>query len=129
MSYIEDAWDPLDHFLTGSYKRHTKTKKPKDVDIFVVVDPAGRQGSLAGGTGREAVLALRDVLATRWSDLDPDDNVATINYGDEDVASYEVAPVFRRAGGRLHDAEPRRLDGYGSTAAGSACHEEEQAVR
>lgn len=97
--HIEDAWDLVDHFLTGSYKRHTKTKKLKDVDIFVVVDPAGRQGSLTGGTGREALLALRNVLATRWSDLDVDDNVVTINYGDEDVASYEVAPVFRRVGG------------------------------
>ena len=97
--HIEGSWDLVDHFLTGSYKRYTKTKKLKDVDIFVVLDPAGRQGALAEGTGREAVLALRDVMATRWSDLDTDDNVVTINYGDEDVASYEVAPVFRRAGG------------------------------
>ena len=97
--HIEGTWQLVNHFLTGSYDRHTKTKKLKDVDIFVVVDPAGPQGSLADGTGREAVLALRDVLASRWSDLDADDNVVTINYGDEDVASYEVAPVFPREGG------------------------------
>ena len=97
--HIEGAWQLVDHFLTGSYKRHTKTKKLKDVDIFVVVDPAGPQGSLADGTGTEAVLALHNVLASRWSDLDTDDNVVTINYGDEDVASYEVAPVFPREGG------------------------------
>lgn len=97
--HIEGAWQLVDHFLTGSYKRHTKTKKLKDVDIFVVVDRAGAQGSLADGTGRAAVRALRDVLASRWSDLDADDNVVTINYGDEDVASYEVAPVFPREGG------------------------------
>ena len=75
--HIEGSWQLVDHFLTGSYARHTKTKKLKDVDIFVVVDPAGPQGSLADGTGREAVLALRDVLASRWSDLDADDNVVT----------------------------------------------------
>ena len=97
--HIENSWELLDHFLTGSYDRHTKTKKLKDVDIFVVVDPDGPQGSLADGTGTAAVLALRDVLAERWSDLDADGNVVTINYGDEDVASYEVAPVFPRAGG------------------------------
>ena len=97
--HIEDSWDLVDHFLTGSYARYTKTKKLKDVDIFVVVDPAGPQGSLANGTGREAVLALRELLASRWSDLDADDNVVTISYGDEDVASYEVAPVFPRTGG------------------------------
>ena len=97
--HIEGAWQLADHFLTGSYDRHTKTKKLKDVDIFVVIDPAGPQGSLADGSGRAAVNALADVVATRWSDLDIDDNVVTINYGDEDVASYEVAPVFPRESG------------------------------
>ena len=63
------------------------------------MDPDGPQGSLADGTGTAAVRELRDVLADRWTDLDTDDNVVTINYGDEDVASYEVAPVFPRNGG------------------------------
>ena len=98
-NHIEGSWQLLDHFLTGSYVRHTKTKKLKDVDIFVVIDPKGPQGKLADGTGTAAVLALRDVLAKRWSDLDVDDNVVTVNYGGEDVASYEVAPVFPRVGG------------------------------
>ncbi len=97
--HIRGSWKLVDDFLTGSYDRHTKTKKLKDVDIFVVVDPDGPQGALADGTGTAAVLALRNVLAERWSDLDVDDNVVTINYGDEDVASYEVAPVFPRNGG------------------------------
>ena len=97
--HIEGAWQLADHFLTGSYDRHTKTKKLKDVDIFIVIDPDGPQGSLAEGSGRAAINALGDVLVTRWSDLGIDDNVVTINYGDEDVASYEVAPVFPRTGG------------------------------
>lgn len=97
--HIEKHWELVDHFLTGSYKRHTKTKKLKDVDIFVVIDPDGPQGELAKGTGSAAVSALRKVLASRWDDLTVDDNVVTINYGNEDVASYEVAPVFERAGG------------------------------
>ena len=96
---IEESWELKDHFLTGSYDRHTKTKKLKDVDIFVVVDPDGPQGRLAKGTGTAAVLELRDVLAKSWDDLDTDDYVVTVNYGDEDVASYEVAPVFEREGG------------------------------
>ncbi len=96
--HIEASWQLVDHFLTGSYARHTKTKKLKDVDIFVVVDPKGSQGALADGTGTAAVLALRDLLAERWEDLDADDNVVTINYGGEDVTSYEVAPVFPRNG-------------------------------
>ena len=97
--HIRASWQLVDDFLTGSYRRHTKTKRLKDVDIFVVVDPDGPQADLAEGTGTAAVLALRDLLATRWADLDADDNVVTINYGEEDVASYEVAPVFPRRGG------------------------------
>jgi hypothetical protein len=94
--HIEVSWTLTDHFLTGSYDRHTKTKKLKDVDIFAVVDPDGPQGYLASGTGRAAVSALRDVLATRWPDVESDDFVATVSYAGEDVASYEVAPVFAR---------------------------------
>ena len=97
--HIECSWQLVNHFLTGSYDRQTKTKKLKDVDIFAVIDPDGPQGSLAKGSGKAAITALRKVLATRWSDLDTDDNVVRINYGgDEDVASYEVAPVFQREG-------------------------------
>ncbi len=97
--HIEASWELVEHFLTGSYKRDTKTKKLKDVDIFVVVDPKGPQGALADGTGTAAVLALRDLLSERWKDLDADDNVVTVNYSGEDVASYEVSPVFARSGG------------------------------
>lgn len=96
--HIESSWQLVNHFLTGSYDRQTKTKKLKDVDIFVVIDPQGPQSTLATGTGTAAISALRDVLATRWTDLDVDDNVVKINYQGEDVASYEIAPVFERAG-------------------------------
>ena len=97
--HVKRSWKLVDDFLTGSYDRHTKTKKLKDVDIFVVVDPDGPQRALVNGTGSAAVSALYNVLADRWSDLSIDDNVVTINYGNEDVASYEVAPVFQREGG------------------------------
>ena len=97
--HIQTSWKLVDHFLTGSYARHTKTKKLKDVDIFVVIDPNGPQGSLARSSGSAAVLALRKLLAHRWSDLDVDENVVTINYSGEDVASFEIAPVFPRNGG------------------------------
>lgn len=97
--HIRAAWSLTDDFLTGSYARHTKTKKLKDVDIFVVINPAGPQGALATGSASTALSQLHDVLATRWSDITLDDNVVTINYAGEDVTSYEVAPVFPRSGG------------------------------
>ena len=96
---IEDDWQLTNHFLTGSYDRHTMTKRLKDVDIFAVIDPDGPQATLASGSGLDAVAALKDVLATRWEDLETDANVVRINYKGEDVASYEVAPAFKRGEG------------------------------
>src|SRR2546429_5729848 len=84
--HIESSWQLLDHFLTGSYARHTKTKKLKDVDIFAVIDPEGPQGHLAKGSGSAAVAALKAVLATRWTVLETDGHVVTIDYAGEDVA-------------------------------------------
>src|SRR5262249_47289865 len=44
--HVASEWELEDDFLTGSYRRHTKTKKLKDVDIFVVVKRDGAQGHL-----------------------------------------------------------------------------------
>lgn len=97
--HIEKEWTLDRTFLTGSYDRHTKTKKLKDVDIFAVIDPDGPQGDLADGTGTAAVAALKKVLASGWDDVQADDYVATVHYAGEDVASYEIAPVFSRPEG------------------------------
>jgi hypothetical protein len=97
--HVRASWKLVDDFLTGSYARRTKTKKLKDVDIFVVIDPKGPQGHLANGTGMGAVQALRDLLASRWDGLRTDEHVVIINYPSEEVASYEVAPAFPRKGG------------------------------
>jgi len=96
--HVRTRWSLDNDFLTGSYDRHTKTKKLKDVDIFIVVDPDGPQADLANGTGTDAVQALVEVLSTRWT-VTADDHVATIEYAGEQVASYDVAPVFARSGG------------------------------
>ncbi|MBB3753677.1 hypothetical protein FHT44_006199 [Mycolicibacterium sp. BK634] len=92
--HVRLHWSLADDFLTGSYDRHTKTKKLKDVDIFVVIDPDGPQGTLAECTGSAAVAALADVIRKKWPDAGTDDTVVTISYSGEDVASYEVAPAF-----------------------------------
>ena len=36
---IRGGFDIDNDFLTGSYRRHTKTKPPKDVDIFFCLGP------------------------------------------------------------------------------------------
>lgn len=97
--HIRASWTLEADFLTGSYDRHTKTKKLKDVDIFVVIDPDGPQAYLANGSGVAAIEALSDVLSTRWSEVATDDYVATVEYAGDDVTSYEIAPVFARSAG------------------------------
>lgn len=92
--HIRASWALTDDFLTGSYDRHTKTKRLKDVDLFVVIDPTGPQAHLADGSGTAAVKALADVLRTRWPDVSTDETVVTVAYAGEDVASYEIAPAF-----------------------------------
>lgn len=96
--HIRSRWALTDDFLTGSYRRHTKTKRLTDVDIFVVIDPNGPQGDLIDGTGTAALDALADVLSTSWT-VETDANVVRIRYADEDVASYEIAPAFAAASG------------------------------
>jgi hypothetical protein len=97
--HVRASWDVSDDFLTGSYDRHTKTKKLKDVDIFVVIKADGAQGSLRQGTGKAAVNALAKVLQTKWPDVSTDDTVAKVSYAGEDVASYEIAPAFKTSAG------------------------------
>lgn len=91
--HVRTRWALSDDFLTGSYRRHTKTKRLTDVDIFVVVDPEGAQADLIDGTGTAALDALAGVLSTRWT-VETDTNVVRITYADENVASYEIAPAF-----------------------------------
>jgi Second Messenger Oligonucleotide or Dinucleotide Synthetase domain len=97
--HIRQHWSLTEDFLTGSYDRHTKTKKLKDVDIFVVIDPNGPQADLTNDTGAAAVTALAQVIKEKWSDVTTDDTVVTISYSGEEVASYEIAPAFATSHG------------------------------
>lgn len=93
-------WGISSAFLTGSYDRHTKTKKLKDVDIFAVIDPDGAQASLRQ-RGPAAVLGdLKDVLDKKYPGQVTVDVVAcVISFGSEEIMSFEVVPAFDRTGG------------------------------
>ncbi len=58
MTSCATSWQLEDDFLTGSYRRDTKTKKLKDVDIFVVIDPKGPQGGLRD---KDPVVVLEEL--------------------------------------------------------------------
>ncbi len=107
--YIRGHWPGSvdDDFLTGSYKRDTKTKKLKDVDIFIVLKDHGPHGPYRRRPPGDILDALLDLLQTRWPDAYRDGMAIVIPYGSEDeIMSMEVVPAFHRKGGGYHIPNP-----------------------
>lgn len=97
---VRASWQLDDDFLTGSYRRNTKTKRLKDVDIFVVIDPTGPQADLRQDSPSTILAELREILQTKYSNVVSDGFACTVKFGDEDdVASFDVVPAFKRTGG------------------------------
>src|SRR6266566_238047 len=95
--HVREAWDLEDDFLTGSFRRETKTKPLSDVDIFVVVDRKGRQANLRQQSPAAILQALKSVLASMFQDVVIDGMACVVQFGgDEDVVSYDVVPAFKR---------------------------------
>jgi predicted nucleotidyltransferase len=105
---VRERWSLEDDFLTGSYRRDTKTKRLRDVDIFVVVDPGGDQASLRQETPSRILAELKAVLDAKYDDVKVDGFACVVRFGpDEEVASFDVVPAFKRTGGgyEIPDAE------------------------
>jgi len=101
--HVRTRWDLSADFLTGSYLRDTKTKKLRDVDIFLVVDADGDQSDLRKKPAANALEQLRQVLATKWPDTYIDVLACVVPFGpDDEVMSFDVIPAFERAGGGYH---------------------------
>lgn len=111
--YVTGRWDLIDDFLTGSYRRDTKTKKLKDIDIFIVINPDGAQVGHRTGPPGDVLDALQALLTDRWSDAYRDGMAVVIPYGnDDEVMSIDVVPAFDRKGEGT--ASPTRPPGRGS---------------
>ena len=107
--HVRLHWSLVDDFLTGSYRRQTKTKPLKDVDIFVVVDADGDQGHLRNELPRVVLDRLLEVIQIKWKDAFIDGMAVVIPFGPEDtVTSMEVVPAFERAGGGWFIPDPDR---------------------
>src|SRR4051794_32132247 len=63
---VRGTWQLEDDFLTGSYRRETKTKKVKDVDIFVVIDPKGPQAHVRNLDPSVVLDELRKLLKDQY---------------------------------------------------------------
>lgn len=92
-----------DDFLTGSYRRHTKTKPLQDVDIFCVLS-AEKEGHYLKKSSSVVLDDFRQVLADKYGrqNVDQDARCVVVRFGtptfgenDEDkVFSIDVAPAF-----------------------------------
>lgn len=105
---VREKWSLDDDFLTGSYRRGTKTKRLKDVDIFVVIDPSGEQADLRQEHPSQVLGQLKVVLEGTYDDVTVDGFACVVKFGpDDEVASFDVVPAFKRTGGgyEIPDAE------------------------
>lgn len=108
---VSEHWDVDEDFLTGSYRRETKTKKLKDVDIFIVIDPDGEQAGLHDENPTKLLSELQKVLENKYDDVTPDGFGCTVRFGqDDEVASFDVVPAFSRSSGgwEIPDADRGR---------------------
>jgi hypothetical protein len=98
--HVAANWDLDDDFLTGSYRRNTKTKRLKDVDIFVVLKPDGAQAYLRERPPTEVLAELSKLLGAHYGKVTTDGFACTVAFGDDDeVASFDIVPAFKRKGG------------------------------
>jgi hypothetical protein len=105
--YAGSQWDLIDDFLTGSYRRDTKTKKLKDIDIFIVIDPDGAQAGYRTRPPADVLNDLETLLADRWPGARRDGMAVVIHYGsDDEVMSIDLVPAFDRTGGGYFIPDP-----------------------
>lgn len=86
-------------FLTGSYARHTKTKKLKDVDIFCVLQSQGADADLCERSPWEALSHLQGILAKTYTSPTPSigRRSCTVKFSSADeVPSFDVVLAFDR---------------------------------
>ncbi|MGI8700883.1 MAG: CBASS oligonucleotide cyclase [Nocardioidaceae bacterium] len=89
-------------FLTGSYARHTKTKKLKDVDIFIVVRAEGADVGLRDQTPWSVLSTLQQHLAAKYTSPAPaiGRRSCTVEFSSSDeVPSFDVVLAFEREEG------------------------------
>jgi predicted nucleotidyltransferase len=105
--FVKSHWDLADDFLTGSYRRDTKTKKLKDIDIFVVLDADDSQAGFRDQAPIQVINALESLLRQKWSAAARDGMAVVIPYGaDDDVMSIDVVPAFKREDGGYYIPNP-----------------------
>lgn len=99
---MDDAFDLDDDFLTGSYKRWTKTKPLKDVDIFCVLAESERHYRKSPPS--VLLHKVEETLVDRYgrNNVECQHRSVTVNFGvaetdgetNDQVMSFDVVPAF-----------------------------------
>lgn len=106
---VRERWTLSDDFLTGSYRRGTKTKPLKGVDVFVVIDLDGPQAYLRQEPPGVVLSRLLEVIREKWDEAFLDGMAVVITFGPDDVVtSIEVVPAFDRPDGGWFIPDPDR---------------------
>lgn len=104
--YLKSKFDIDRDFLTGSYKRWTKTKPLKDVDIFCVL--GAKERHRRDKPSADLLRAFEDVLVEKYgrANVSRQRRSVTVDFGvtpnaDEDtdgkVMSFDVVPAFAKS--------------------------------
>ncbi len=100
--FLDGHFELEDDFLTGSYKRETKTKPLKDVDIFSVLKATRTNLDGYRQQGATVVLrAFRDTLRKKYGDKvsGPGRRSVSVDFGPEErVMSFDTVPAFAEKG-------------------------------
>lgn len=97
-------------FLTGSYARHTKTKKLKDVDIFCVISADGDDNNLRDQTPADVLARLQSALKEKYTSPVPSigRRSCTVEFSSTDeIPSFDVVLAFDRAAGGGYEIPDR----------------------
>lgn len=97
--YLRSRLPVADDFLTGSYRRDTKTKPLADVDVFVVLSDISEKDD-----PNDVLKRVRDVLVDKYGEprVATDRPAVRVDYGpenpspDDTVMSIEVVPAFAK---------------------------------
>jgi len=120
--HVRESWDLEADFLAGSYRRGTKTKPLKDVDIFVVIDRNGAQTQLRQSGPRAILDKLAVVLGSKYDSVIVDRMACTVNFSSaEEIVSFDVVPSFERTTDEF-DIPDTRSGGW--IATNPKCHHE-----